>query len=249
MRPLLALLTLVAFASCRRAEPVAVTDRGPALPVRTASVTATSLPVVIEAPATVRPAERATIAAKLAGTVATFPLGLGQAVNAGDILLTLNAPEAEARVRQAQAQLAEADRNAARQRTLVATGVNPSDALRDAEDRLRFAQEAVAEAEALLAYATVRAPFAGVITGKNVLPGDLATPGAPLLVLESTQRLRAEGNIPAAIMSLTVCPAACGESNAASSVCTASGRFTMRRVILVATPSVPSDPTNTPARS
>ena len=111
MRPLLALLTLVAFASCRRAEPVAVTDRGPALPVRTASVTATSLPVVIEAPATVRPAERATIAAKLAGTVATFPLGLGQAVNAGDILLTLNAPEAEARVRQAQAQLAESSRS------------------------------------------------------------------------------------------------------------------------------------------
>jgi RND family efflux transporter MFP subunit len=35
-----------------------------------------------------------------------------------------------------------------------------------------------------------------VITEKHVLPGDLATPGLPLLGLESTQRLRAEGAVP-----------------------------------------------------
>ena len=59
----------------------------------------------------------------------------------------------------------------------------------------------------------------------------------------------ADGSIPAAMMSLTVWPAAWGESKAASSVCTTSGRFTMRSVIFVATPSVPSEPTNTPAKS
>ena len=56
----------------------------------------------------------------------------------------------------------------------------------------------------------------------------------------------ADGNMPAAIMSLTVWPAACGESNAASNVCTTSGRLTMRKMTFVATPSVPSDPTKTP---
>ena len=143
-----------------------------------------------------RPAERAGIAAKLTGTVASFPHGLGSAVAAGDVLLTLNAPEAAARLRQTQAQLAEADRNADRARVLVEKGVNPADSLRDAEDRQRYAQANVAEAEALLAYATVRAPFAGVITETHVLPGDLATPGLPLLALESTQHLRAEGSVP-----------------------------------------------------
>ena len=59
----------------------------------------------------------------------------------------------------------------------------------------------------------------------------------------------AEGSIRAAMISLTVWPAAWMESNAANSVCTTSGRLTMRRVILVATPSVPSEPTNTPGRS
>jgi len=195
-RPLLLLPALLALAACSRQPEIPAVAGGPALPVHVAPVAAERLPVLIEAPATVRPAERASIAAKLTGTVAAFVHGLGAAVAAGDVLLTLSVPETEARVHQAQAQLAEAERNATRQRTLVANGVNPSDSLRDAEDRLRYAQAAAAEVEALLAYATVRAPFAGVITEKHVLPGDLATPGLPLLMLESTQHLRAEGTIP-----------------------------------------------------
>ena len=194
--PWFLLLILPGFTACnRQASPIAA-NRAPPVPVHVAAVTAERIPVLVESPATVRPAARASIAAKLTGSIASFPHGLGTAVNTGDILLSLSAPETEARVRQAQAQLAEAERNATRQRTLVATGVNPADALRDAEDRLRYSQAAAAEVEALLAYATVRAPFAGVITEKYVLPGDLATPGLPLLVLESTQDLRAEGTIP-----------------------------------------------------
>lgn len=198
MRPALFVLAaaFVAAAGCRREAPAFARAEGPALPIRAAVVTAGSVPLLVEAPATVRPAERASLAPKLTGTVATFPLGLGAAVQAGDVLVTLSVPEIEARARQAQAQLAEAERNADRARTLVGKGVNPPDSLKEAEDRLRYAQAQLAEAEAMLAYATVRAPFTGVITEKNVLPGDLATPGVPLLVLESTQRLRAEAAVP-----------------------------------------------------
>ena len=51
------------------------------------------------------------------------------------------------------------------------------------------------------------------------------------------------------MMSLTAAPASLVLGNAASSVWMQAGRFTMRKVILVAMPSVPSDPTKTPARS
>jgi len=193
---LLLSLLLLGLAACRRSDAGPAPAILPTLPVAVVRVEQESWPILLESPATVRPAERASLAARLTGTVTRFPFGLGQAVAAGDILVTLNAPEAEARVRQTQAQLAEAERNADRARTLVEKGVNAPDSLRDAEDRLRYAQAATAEAEALLSHATVRAPFAGVITEKYVLPGDLATPGAALLVLESTQHLRAEGAIP-----------------------------------------------------
>ncbi len=198
MRPLFSLLlpSLILVAGCTRQPPVSATPEAGALPVQTATSVRESAPAVIEMPATIRPAERAVISAKVTGTIAALPWGLGQAVNAGEPLVTLAVPETEARVRQAQAQLAEAARAAERERTLVAKGVNAPDSLRDAEDRLRFAQAGLAEAEAMLAHASMRAPFAGVITEKHVLPGDLATPGLPLLVLESTARLRAEGTVP-----------------------------------------------------
>lgn len=196
MRLLLPLLALSLVTGCTRKDPVSATPETGSLPVQTSAVVRETLPAVIEMPATVRPAERAVISAKLTGTIAALPWGLGQEVNAGELLVTLSVPETEARVRQAQAQLAEAERAAARERTLVAKGVNPPDTLRDAEDRLRFAQAGLAEAEAMLAHTAIRAPFAGVVTEKHVLPGDLATPGLPLLALESTSHLRAEGTVP-----------------------------------------------------
>ena len=197
IRRLFALTTgVLVLAACRPADPAVAAAAGPVVPVHAVRVTAERVVQLTEVPATIRPAARAVIAARLTGTIATLPWGLGQAVRAGELLLSLFVPETEARVRQAQAQSAEAGRAAERERTLVAKGVNPPDALRDAEDRLRFAQASLAEAEAMLAYATVRAPFDGVVTEKYVLPGDLATPGLPLLVLESTQQLRAEGTIP-----------------------------------------------------
>ncbi len=59
----------------------------------------------------------------------------------------------------------------------------------------------------------------------------------------------AAGSMPAAMISLTAAPASLVELNAARSVWMTSGRFTMRRMIFVAMPSVPSEPTNTPDRS
>lgn len=198
MRPLLLLLPLglALVTGCTRKDAAVAPPAVAPLPVQASLVVGEFLPALIEMPATVRPVERAAISAKLTGTIASLPWGLGQEVKAGDLLVTLSVPETEARVRQAQAQLAEAARAVERERTLVAKGVNPPDTLRDAEDRLRFAQAGLAEAEAMLAHASIRAPFGGVITEKHVLPGDLATPGLPLLALESTARLRAEGTVP-----------------------------------------------------
>ena len=59
----------------------------------------------------------------------------------------------------------------------------------------------------------------------------------------------APGRIPAATIPETAAPAASVVAKPASSVRTASGVRTMRSVIRVAIPSVPSEPTTTPRRS
>ena len=56
--------------------------------------------------------------------------------------------------------------------------------------RQRVANAAVIEAETMLGYTQIRAPFEGVITRKLADVGDLATPGKPLLEMENPAALR-----------------------------------------------------------
>lgn len=58
--------------------------------------------------------------------------------------------------------------------------------------RITQAQEAVRTAANQKEYTTIAAPFAGVVAEKRVEPGNLATPGAPLLMLEQLGAYRLE---------------------------------------------------------
>jgi len=59
----------------------------------------------------------------------------------------------------------------------------------------------------------------------------------------------AAGTMPPAMMDETAAPASSVDENPASSVTTASGSRVSRTVTSVATPRVPSEPTNTPIKS
>ena len=183
------------FAGCSRHERPA--DPVPAaVNARAARVESAALPLTQTLTATIRPLERATLAARVMGSVTAADFTVGQTVKAGDLLLTLTAAEIPARLAQARAALAQAEREAAREAALVKQNATAADSALAAEDRRRIAAAAVTEAEALIAYTRVTAPFAGTITQKSVNSGDLATPGTPLLVLEATDRLRAEVQVP-----------------------------------------------------
>ncbi|HEY1110920.1 MAG TPA: efflux RND transporter periplasmic adaptor subunit [Opitutaceae bacterium] len=201
MRPAvsIALLAALLTGGCHRAESPAARPALPAIAVKVQPVVSASRPQSVAVPATIRPAQRAAIAAQVTGVIREFPVVLGQSVRAGDLLVHVSAPETEARLAQARAQLAEAERIVARERKLSSTGANALDSVKDAEARVRLAQAAVSEAEAMLAHSLLRAPFAGTVVETQVLRGDLAAPGAPLLVLESTEHLRAEGALPESV--------------------------------------------------
>ena len=155
-----------------------------------------SLPVWMETSGTVRAVRRAAIAAKVSGRITAFSIVLGQRVSAGEILLKISAAELDARVAQARAQLAQIERELARERALQATGAGTIDAVKSLEDRLAQTQAAVREAETMLGYATVRAPFDGVVAKKHVEAGDFATPGAALLQLDGRDAFEIEVGVP-----------------------------------------------------
>jgi RND family efflux transporter MFP subunit len=69
-----------------------------------------------------------------------------------------------------------------------------------AQARARISTASLAEAETLLGYTKVTAPFSGVITRKYADVGDLATPGKPLLEMEDSTALRLEADVPEAVV-------------------------------------------------
>ena len=66
---------------------------------------------------------------------------------------------------------------------------------RQAEARRRQAEAELAAARVALGYATLAAPFPGLVTERKADPGSLATPGTPLLTVERAGNLRLETSI------------------------------------------------------
>jgi RND family efflux transporter MFP subunit len=201
-RPLLVTAAALLLAGCGRQDSSSAATASAPTGVRTSPVEAAPVPLTQTLAATVRPLERATLAARVMGAVTAADFTVGQAVSSGELLLTLAAGELPALLAQARAALAQAEREAAREAALVKQNASAADTALVAEDRRRIAAAAVTEAEALLAYTRVTAPFAGTITQKLVNSGDLAAPGTPLLVLEATDHLRAEVQVPEIFTSL-----------------------------------------------
>ena len=196
MKSLSVIFGLVLLVGCSPSEPNATVAESPPLDVRVVKVSFNTIPHTQAVSGIVRPVDRAMIAANIMGTVKVARLAVGQSVSAGEILIEMKAEELDARLAQARATLAQADRDHARESALVAKGAAAQEAVLASQDRGRIARAAVQEAEAMQAYMKIAAPFDGVITSDYVNPGDLASPGKPLFELEGTSLLRAEVLVP-----------------------------------------------------
>ena len=157
---------------------------------------AENVPTLTEVIGTVRPVQRAMIAAKVMGAFEDLPVALGHRVKAGDLLVKISAGEISAKVQQAQSQLNLARRDLARERDLLAKNASTSEMVKGLEDRFTTTEAMVSEAETMLGYATVRAPFDGVIARKLANAGDLSAPGQPLLEIEGTADFQIEAGVP-----------------------------------------------------
>lgn len=191
--------TLAALAGCAKHEPATTADAAASLPaasVRITTVRVADAPVLTELTGSIRPLQRATLAAKVMGTISELPVVLGQRVAAGDLLLKISAAEISAKVVQAQAQLNSARRDLDRERDLLAKGASTADLVKGLEDRYAMTEAMLHEAQTMLGYATLRAPFDGVIARKYVDAGDLAAPGQPLLELDGTGAFQVEVAVP-----------------------------------------------------
>lgn len=191
--PLMALA--LALAACGRGQ-AALPEKEAPPPTRTVHAESIATSVPIEGSVAAR--RRAEIATRLMARVASVNVDAGTTVRAGQVLVRLAGEDvaagrsrATAARDAAQAARDEAARQAARMDTLLSQDavarVQRDQArlgLAQAEAQLAMAEASLQDVATAAGYATLTAPFAGVVASRSVDPGDLAAPGVPLVVVE-----------------------------------------------------------------
>ncbi len=189
-----------------------------AQPVETTAVVSKTLEQRSRLPGEFTPYQTVDLHARVAGYIETMHADRGSAVKAGDVLVTLSAPEmaahaaeSEAKVQALESQRAEAEAKvvaaqstherikaasatpgaiAGNELVLAAKAVEAAQAVvRSLESSQKAARAAVEAQRDLMNYLKVTAPFDGVITERYAHPGALAGK-EPLLRLEQHARLR-----------------------------------------------------------
>jgi len=205
MRTILLVVPLgiaLSVVGCQRQHAPAESVQLPVVNVKTAVAEAKALQATEEVVGTVRSKTRAIIEARVGGRIELLPVNAGQLVKRGDLIAQLDVREIQARLDQARAGLEQADRDLERYKTLIQQNVLTKAEYDTAEARQRIAKAAVTEAETMLGYARVTAPFDGVITRKISDVGDVASPGRGIVELEDPNALRVESNVPEGLVPL-----------------------------------------------
>ena len=159
---------------------------------------------------TIRGAQHVPLSTKLMGRVTAVTVEAGERVQAGQTLARLRTQnldaqrrQVEAELRAARAQLENAETNVQRIQTLYeqeSATKKELDDITTQRDQAAASVDALesrlAEIEDMLTYATIDAPFSGVVAEKRTETGAVTAPGQPLFVLERLDVLKAHVKVP-----------------------------------------------------
>jgi len=180
------------------------------VPVKTALVSLQPTTLQTSYSGTAYPLERVRLSTKVMGWVEAIYFAEGAQFKKGDLLLKLQSKDLEAKRAQAEAAIAEADvhfqnvktnydriaalfeKGAATQKELD----DMSSALASARARKIQAEKMKVEADEILKYSNIAAPFDGTVGRKLIEIGDMANPGQPLLQIENSRRVKIIAKVP-----------------------------------------------------
>lgn len=171
------------------------------LPVMTVQLV--PIPRIYTVPGSVKSDERIQVSSRISGYIQNISVHEGDQVTKGAILVKIDPTEVEGAIRQtlaavqtANTALSDAERDTARLSGLQKKGVVSNETLRKAKVLRDVARSTLAEAKAALdtaqaarRYVSVKSPFNGIVVMRHKQVGDLATPGVPVLTIESRARL------------------------------------------------------------
>ncbi|MEN3943413.1 efflux RND transporter periplasmic adaptor subunit [Prosthecobacter sp. SYSU 5D2] len=206
-----ALTGLLFITACKPAAPPAPPAPPPPA-VIVAQVTQKTVPIYVENVGQTQAAETVEIRARVTGFITDAPFKEGSLVKKGDLLFKIDPRAYEAVVDQSMANVAKAEASVERARAdvvrlapLVASSAiskqesdNAATTAKVAEADLLAAKAALATAELNLSYATMTAPFDGMIGARNVDVGNYVGSSAEnslLATISTTSPMRVTFNV------------------------------------------------------
>ena len=170
----------------------------------------TTGPEVVSVVGSVQPRQKTDVASQLLTSIREIKPRPGDRVKAGEVIVILDDRELVAQQREATASLAASEADLVTRRSdferiknLRGTGAISSEeaariegALRVAEAQVRRAKEAIARVEVQLTYTRIASSTDGLVSDRSANPGDIATPGKPLLTVFDPNDLELHANVP-----------------------------------------------------
>ncbi len=155
----------------------------------------------VEALGTLAANESVSVAPEVAGRITAFRFTEGETVEAGAVLVELDATIARAEQEQARAALALAEDVFERNRTLVQRGAGTQVNLEQATAQLATARANVAASAARLEKLTINAPFRGVVGLRSVSVGTIVQPGQAIATLAGIDPVKLDFGVPELFLS------------------------------------------------
>jgi membrane fusion protein (multidrug efflux system) len=163
--------------------------------VQTVTVTPTQIPRTLSAVGSLESPQSTELAAERAGKLVFLDVPEGQEVKAGHVLARLDYEQAQATVDIARARFKNAQETLARLKTLSARATSQQ-ALDDAQAELEAAEGQLEDAKVALSKTTITAPFAGVLSLRQVSLGAYLDAGDPLVRLTQIRPLHLLFSLP-----------------------------------------------------
>jgi membrane fusion protein (multidrug efflux system) len=167
-----------------------------AVAVEAARVTIDTVVEDLQAVGTLHPNEAVTVAPEVAGRIERIAFREGQTVEAGDVLVELDASILRAERAKARSDLVLARANHERTITLAGQGMGTIRARDEALGAFQAAEANLALAEARLQKTTLRAPLSGIVGLRSVSVGAYVAPGQRIVELADVHQIKLDFGVP-----------------------------------------------------
>ncbi|MDO6597428.1 efflux RND transporter periplasmic adaptor subunit [Oceanihabitans sp. 2_MG-2023] len=187
------------LASCGSEDKKIVVDNTPAIAVKVSPIEANANSPFLSVSGKIQAANSADLSTRMMGYVNKVHVHVGDKVRKGQLLVSINNSDLQAKRAQVNAGITEAtaaytnaEKDYNRYKNLFADQSASQKEMDDmtanfnmAKARLEGARQMKNEINAQFAYSNITAPFNGTVTSKNVEAGNMANPGMPLISIES----------------------------------------------------------------